>query len=124
MHDMLKSAPREWYPNIERSITGWGRHRDIVARFGRFPHRNAILGRASTEEERAFMEDGRRKFRSGTTVRVIAGSYADNAFVTKLLARNCRGKRKSLRLPSIAPLQQANGMAVSGFIGKLRRQIE
>jgi len=26
-------------------------HRDIVARFGRFPHRNAVLGRASTAEE-------------------------------------------------------------------------
>jgi len=26
-------------------------HRDIVARFGRFPHRNALLGRASTPEE-------------------------------------------------------------------------
>lgn len=31
------------------------RHRDIVARFGRFPHRNAVLGRASTPEEAAFL---------------------------------------------------------------------
>lgn len=31
------------------------RHRDIVARFGRFPHRNAILGRASTPEEEQFL---------------------------------------------------------------------
>ena len=31
------------------------RHRDIVRRFGRFPHRNALLGRASTDEERAFL---------------------------------------------------------------------
>jgi uncharacterized protein (DUF924 family) len=31
------------------------RHRDIVARFGRFPHRNAILGRTSTEDETAFL---------------------------------------------------------------------
>jgi len=30
-------------------------HRDIIARFGRFPHRNAILGRASTAEETAFL---------------------------------------------------------------------
>ena len=30
-------------------------HRDIIARFGRFPHRNAILGRPSTEEERLFL---------------------------------------------------------------------
>ena len=31
-------------------------HRDIIARFGRFPHRNAILDRTSTPEERAFLE--------------------------------------------------------------------
>ena len=31
------------------------RHRDIIARFGRFPHRNAVLGRASTPEELAFL---------------------------------------------------------------------
>ena len=31
------------------------RHHDIVARFGRFPHRNAALGRASTAEELAFL---------------------------------------------------------------------
>ena len=31
-------------------------HRDIVARFGRFPHRNALLGRESTPEELAFLQ--------------------------------------------------------------------
>ncbi|MGU5715654.1 DUF924 family protein [Aeromonas taiwanensis] len=31
------------------------RHQVIIERFGRFPHRNAILGRASTEEEAAFL---------------------------------------------------------------------
>ena len=33
------------------------KHRDIVARFGRFPHRNAILGRPSSEEELAFLKE-------------------------------------------------------------------
>ncbi len=33
------------------------RHRDIVARFGRFPHRNAILGRASSAEEETFLTE-------------------------------------------------------------------
>lgn len=33
------------------------RHRDIVARFGRFPHRNAVVGRASTPEEIEFLEE-------------------------------------------------------------------
>jgi uncharacterized protein (DUF924 family) len=32
-------------------------HADIVARFGRFPHRNAILGRRSTPEEIAYLEE-------------------------------------------------------------------
>ena len=32
------------------------RHRGVIARFGRFPHRNAILGRASTEQEIDFIK--------------------------------------------------------------------
>ncbi|MCL4764758.1 MAG: DUF924 family protein [Hyphomicrobiaceae bacterium] len=31
-------------------------HRDIIARFGRFPHRNVILGRPSTPEEKEFLQ--------------------------------------------------------------------
>lgn len=31
-------------------------HRDIIARFGRFPHRNRALGRVSTADETAFLE--------------------------------------------------------------------
>ncbi|HYD89350.1 MAG TPA: DUF924 family protein [Vitreimonas sp.] len=33
-------------------------HRDIIARFGRFPHRNVILGRKSTPEELQFLAEG------------------------------------------------------------------
>lgn len=33
-------------------------HHDIIARFGRFPHRNAALGRATTPEEQAFLDEG------------------------------------------------------------------
>jgi uncharacterized protein (DUF924 family) len=33
-------------------------HRDIIRRFGRFPHRNAILGRTSSPEEQAFLAEG------------------------------------------------------------------
>ena len=32
------------------------RHKDIINRFGRYPHRNAILDRESTDEERAFLK--------------------------------------------------------------------
>jgi uncharacterized protein (DUF924 family) len=33
-------------------------HADIIRRFGRFPHRNAMLGRATTSEEQAFLDGG------------------------------------------------------------------
>lgn len=33
------------------------RHRDVIARFGRFPHRNDILGRPSTPDEIAFLKE-------------------------------------------------------------------
>ena len=33
-------------------------HRDIIEKFGRFPHRNKLLGRTSTPEERKFLADG------------------------------------------------------------------
>jgi uncharacterized protein (DUF924 family) len=33
-------------------------HRDIIARFGRFPHRNPVLGRMTTAEEQAFLDAG------------------------------------------------------------------
>lgn len=34
------------------------RHRDIIRSFGRFPHRNPILGRTTTSEEQAFLDGG------------------------------------------------------------------
>lgn len=37
-------------------------HRDVVARFGRFPHRNAVLGRPSTAEEQAYLDAGAPRF--------------------------------------------------------------
>src|SRR5690606_9557020 len=33
------------------------RHREVIQRFGRFPHRNAVLGRASTPEEEAYLAE-------------------------------------------------------------------
>jgi len=33
-------------------------HRDIIARFGRFPHRNRCLGRLTTPQEQAFLDEG------------------------------------------------------------------
>ncbi len=42
--------------NMEYSLDFARQHRDIIARFGRFPHRNAVLGRASTDEETEFLK--------------------------------------------------------------------
>jgi uncharacterized protein (DUF924 family) len=41
----------------------WARkHHDVIRRFGRFPHRNQILGRPSTEEELAFLRQPGSRF--------------------------------------------------------------
>ena len=43
----------------DAEILKWMRiHRDIIVRFGRFPHRNRALGRATTAEEQAFLDEG------------------------------------------------------------------
>ena len=40
-----------------RGLTAWSeKHRDIIRRFNRFPHRNAILGRVSTTQELEFLK--------------------------------------------------------------------
>jgi uncharacterized protein (DUF924 family) len=40
----------------DSSLDYMKQHRDIIARFGRFPHRNAVLGRQSTDEELEFLK--------------------------------------------------------------------
>ncbi len=42
---------------VDQGLKSARRHREIVERFGRFSHRNAILGRSSTPEELAFLEE-------------------------------------------------------------------
>lgn len=53
-------AARHTAPELAKCFAGAAdyarRHRDIVARFGRFPHRNATVGRASTPEELEFLK--------------------------------------------------------------------
>ncbi len=43
-------------PGLESHLSSAQRHRDIIERFGRFPHRNKILSRTSTAEEEAFLQ--------------------------------------------------------------------
>jgi uncharacterized protein (DUF924 family) len=44
-------------PALADLLTWAERHHAVVARFGRFPHRNAILGRVSSPEEQAFLKE-------------------------------------------------------------------
>ena len=47
--------PLAAFPETDDTPRYAAAHRDIIKRFGRFPHRNAILGRASTPEELEFL---------------------------------------------------------------------
>ena len=49
-------------PSKEDCLKAAERHHEIVARFGRFPHRNAILGRTTTPEEAAFLKEPNSSF--------------------------------------------------------------
>jgi len=59
---LLRDVPPEQTSTFEGFVNFAMRHRDIIVRFGRYPHRNAILGRASTEEEIAFLKTAGSSF--------------------------------------------------------------
>ena len=48
---LLDEAPAEMRATFEANLASACEHRELIARFERFPHRNRILGRDSTEEE-------------------------------------------------------------------------
>jgi uncharacterized protein (DUF924 family) len=52
----VMSPPPEYEQMAAMHLEQIDKYRDIIARFGRFPHRNAILGRATTPEEAAWLE--------------------------------------------------------------------
>lgn len=47
---------------LENSVAFAKEHRDIVQQFGRFPHRNQVLGRQNTPEEKAYLAAGGKRF--------------------------------------------------------------
>ena len=52
---LVADSPHEQRAEAEVWLTYARGHRDVIARFGRFPHRNAHLGRESTAEEREYL---------------------------------------------------------------------
>lgn len=53
---LIDAVPPGWRKSFSGFLDYAVRHRDIVVRFGRFPHRNSILGRESTPEELSFLQ--------------------------------------------------------------------
>jgi uncharacterized protein (DUF924 family) len=54
---LAAEVPGEWRKAFDSYVDFAVRHKRIVDRFGRFPHRNAILGRESTSEEIDFLKE-------------------------------------------------------------------
>lgn len=59
---LLEMSAPEWQPLLENFLSYAREHRDVVAQFGRFPHRNAVLGRETTEAEQAYLDGGGRRY--------------------------------------------------------------
>jgi uncharacterized protein (DUF924 family) len=55
---LAEEAPPELRRILEHSASQARGHRDVIARFGRHPHRNAVLGRPSTPEELEYLASG------------------------------------------------------------------
>ena len=51
-------APEHLRSLYQHSVSQARGHLEVISRFGRFPHRNPILGRSSTPEERAYLDIG------------------------------------------------------------------
>ena len=59
---LVREAPADERALFDDFLKYAQSHRDVVARFGRFPHRNEILGRASTAEEVEFLKQPGSRF--------------------------------------------------------------
>lgn len=56
---LAAEAPPSLTKSAEELLSYAEKHRAVIARFGRFPHRNEVLGRESSAEEREFLKAGR-----------------------------------------------------------------
>ncbi len=59
---LLEGCVREFGEQAADFLEYGHRHRDIIERFGRFPHRNAALGRETTEKEAEFLKGPNSSF--------------------------------------------------------------
>jgi uncharacterized protein (DUF924 family) len=59
---LFEEGPAPLRPLFVAALEAAREHHALIARFGRFPHRNRALGRASTEEERAYLTSTGEQF--------------------------------------------------------------
>lgn len=62
---LLDDSPEQLIPFSKNTYEFAVLHCEIVERFGRFPHRNELLGRSATAEEIDYLEDGGHRFGQG-----------------------------------------------------------
>jgi uncharacterized protein (DUF924 family) len=62
---LAKDAPPSFGGYVKNVYDHAVLHHDLVKRFGRFPHRNKLLARPSTEGEREYLEQGGQRFGQG-----------------------------------------------------------
>lgn len=60
--ELLAEAPQAQADIYRNFLRFAEKHRDLIHRFGRFPHRNVDLGRISTPEEKAFLAESGRGY--------------------------------------------------------------
>ena len=58
--NLVASADTPHVSMLQKNLESAREHQAIVAAYGRFPHRNAVLGRPDTPEEAAYLQKGRR----------------------------------------------------------------
>lgn len=56
------TVPDDWKEFVRFALDMATKHRDLIRKFGRYPHRNAMIGRETTEEEAAFLAQHGRGF--------------------------------------------------------------
>ena len=59
---LLAEVPPELHATFAGALHFAEKHRSIIERFGRFPHRNALLGRPSTPQEAQWLDEGAASF--------------------------------------------------------------
>lgn len=59
---IVAAAPPDWQPMLKGFAPYAAQHLNLIERFGRFPHRNKVLGRVPTDAERAYLKAGGATF--------------------------------------------------------------